>query len=341
MFRESAMFLPIWVTILLAVRMPEYEASFLLKWLQNMALTSRMWLSAGVFCFGMSIVLGYHQDQLVAHNAMAKKIGMPPTVLIQDFNQSRHSNILNEVQLLGEAALPQIITTNIGTETAPNWVQLLPLYPVGAESLPFANKFFADASKGPRRPMPRAASKALSERAWNIRPLEDKPMGMILIESGVSIEEAVLYRRVGQGANGPLVAITGSLLASPRFHQKATSAFGNDGIWMMTDVPLIVPYMNGLRVTGPSTNYDSWRSVLEWMAVVMILAGIANAFHLVQRLVVRRKPEPVFEKVEAVGAFPGVFQAIRTQEDIVREEQEEAEREAAATRRTFSRITYG
>jgi len=44
--------------------------------------------------------------------------------------------------------------------------------------------------------------------------------------------------------------------------------------------------------------------------------------------------------VQAVGAFPGVFQAIRTQEDLVREEQEESEREASATRRTLSRIRY-
>ena len=312
----------------------------MLKRLKIMALTTRVWLSAGVFCFGLSVVLGYHEDQVVAHNALVEKVGLPPMVLIQDFDQGRHSNLLSEAQLLGEVALSMTTTINIGTEAAPNWVQLAPIYPVGAGSLPLASKFLADLTEGPRRPMPRAQHVKLQAKAQRILPLEKQPMALVLIDSDMSIEEAILFRRIGQGMQGPLVAITGSLLINSNFQKQAAAAFSDREVQVIESMPFVVPYENGRRVTGPSLNYETWRNTLEWMAVLLVLVGVANAFKLPQKLKPNPQPQPVFERVEAIGAFPGVFQAIRTQEELVREEQEESERKAAASRRAFSRMNY-
>ncbi len=198
------------------------------KRFQDMALTTRMWLSAGVFCFGLSIILGYHQDQVAANNVLAEKVAFPAPVMIQDFHQSKHVNLLNEVQLLGEVALEETVTLNVGTDVAPNWVQMLPVYPVGAASRPFADKFFTTGS--PRRPMPRDAQARLARQAEDVRPLEREPMGLIILESGVSISEAILNQSLGDGLNGPLVVTTGSLV-SGEFLLQATKAFKRSILW--------------------------------------------------------------------------------------------------------------
>ena len=70
----------------------------------------------------------------------------------------------------------------------------------------------------------------------------------------------------------------------------------------------------------------------------MVLAGLAQMFSLFSRPA-KTAPE-TFQKVEAVGEFPSVFQPIRRQEDLIREEQEQSEKEASARRRRLSRLTH-
>lgn len=298
-----------------------------------------MWLAAGVFSFGASAVIGYHQDQLAAQNVLTEKVELPQQVLIQDFDPGQHSNILNEVKFLAEVGLSQIVTFNIGTEEVPNWVQGAPIYPVGSMSLPYVNQYLAQMSGDVRRPMPRSEADALAADKARIQPLENQPMGIVLIEPGRTIEDTGLLNSLGDGLNGPLIATTGALLDSQKINAQAVAALSDRDVSALADLPLIVPYFNGVRAAGQTHDYSSTRSLLEWIAFAFTLIAVANLFSLFSRP--EKKPEPAFQGVEAVGAFPSVFQPIRTQEDLVREEQEASEKEASATRRTFSRITYG
>lgn len=308
------------------------------KRFQNMILTPRMWLSAGVFCFGAAAILGYHQDQMAAEGILAKKVSLPPQVLIQNFAPQQHSNILNEVQFLAEAALTQTVTLNIGTEDAAKWVQVTPVYAVGAISRPFADAYRARKEGHARRPMPRNRKTELAAEAQSIQSIEQVPMGLVLIGADYSVEQSGLLNSLGDGLNGPLISLTGSLLVSTNISQQAAATLAENGVSILNGSPIVVPYQNGMRIAEQAFDYSTARSILEWMSLAMVLMGVAQMFKLFQR-----PPKPAegpFQEVAAVGAFPGVFQPIRTQEDLVREEQEKSEQEASSTRRKLSRIMH-
>lgn len=308
------------------------------KRFQIMILTPRMWLSAGVFCFGASAILAYHQDQMAAEGVLAKKVSLPPQVLIQNFAPQQHSNILSEVQLLAEAALTQTVTLNIGTEDAAKWVQVTPVYAVGATSKPFADTYRASEEGNTRRPMPRNRKAELAAEAQSIQRLEHVPMGLVLIGADYSVEQSGLLNSLGDGLNGPLISITGSLLGSANISQQAAAALAENGVSILNDSPIVVPYQNGMRFAEQVVDYSTARSILEWVSLAMVLMGVAQMFKLFQR-----PPKPAeapFQEVAAVGVFPGVFQPIRTQEDILREEKEKSKQESSATRRKISRIMH-
>ncbi len=308
------------------------------KRFRNIILTPRLWLSAGVFCFGASIILGYHQDQMAAEGVLAKKVALPPQVLIQDFVPKKHSNILSEVKLLAEAALTQTVTLNIGTESAAKWVQVTPVYAVSSVSKPFADTYQAMAEGEARRPMPRSRKAELAVEAQTIQRLEQVPMGLVLIGSDYSVGQTGLLDSLGDGLNGPLIAVTGSLLESSNITQQAGAALAENGVSILEDSPIVIPYQNGLRIAGQVADYGTARSIMEWVSLAMIVMGVAQMFNLFQR---PPKPAEVpFQAVAAVGVFPGVFQPIRTQEDLVREEQEKSEEEASSTRRKLSRMMH-
>ena len=308
------------------------------KRFQNMILTPRLWLSAGVFCFGASAILGYHQDQMAAEGVLAKKVALPPQVVIQNFAPRQHSNILNEVKLLAEAALTQTVTLNIGTETAANWVQVTPVYAVSSVSKPFADAHQAKTRGEVRRPMPRDRKAALAAEAQTVQHLEQVPMGLVLIGADYSVGETGLLDSLGDGLNGPLIEITGFVLESADIVLEAAAALDDNGVSILDGSPIVVPYKHGMRIAEQVADYGTARSVLEWVSLAMILMGVAQMFNLFRRF---EKPAEVpFQAVAAVGAFPGVFQPIRAQEELVREEQEKSEEEASSTRRKISRILH-
>lgn len=275
---------------------------------------------------------------MAAEEVLAEKVALPQQVLIQDYGQSQHSNILGEVRFLTEAALHQTVTVNIGTTESANWVQVTPVYAVGAASKPFASKFFSDRSGTPRRPMPRASRSALKAEAQAIRPIESVPMGLVLLGSDQPIAGTGLLQSFGEGLNGPLVTVTGTLLESPAVSGRALDALASAGISAMEGIPVIVPYHNGLRVSATVGDHTEVRYALEWLSLGLILVGGALLFDLFPRP--RKDTVATFQHVDAVGAFPGVFQPIRTQEDLVREEQERSEQEASHRRRKLSRIMH-
>ena len=305
---------------------------------RNMILTPRVWLSAGVFCFGASIVIGYHQDQMAAEEVLAEKVSLPTQVLIQDFDRSAHSNILNEARLIMEAALTETITLNIGSVEEASWVQVTPVYAVGATSKPFLAKYLADSREVERRPMPRDRQEELAAEASNLRPMEKEPMGLVLIDARTPVAQSGLLNSLGDGLNGPLVAITGALLQGEWISQQIVAALAENGISAMKDIPILVPYPDGHRLAATNADYSGIRNTLEWVSLAMILMGVAQIFNLFQR---PEKPvAAAFQEVQAVGAFPGVFQPIRTQEELIWEEQERSENESSARRRKLTRMMH-
>lgn len=305
----------------------------MLIWFRQLALTARVWLSVGVFCFGISILLGYHQNHVFAETALAQKISQPKEVLLQDFDEGLHSNVLNETRLVGEAALDRAVMIDIGQGASPKWVQVVPFYPVCVPAMDEAYQYLTGQSAAE---MSESTKSDIARAAHRIEALQDMPMGMLLIEQDTSVDVSVLHNRIGDGIHGPLVAISGSLILADTLREQAVSAFNANNIRLIGDMPMILPYPNGVRATsGPTDDYSALRDTLEWGAVAMIVMGLCNGLGIG----VARRPKLASHRrsdvVEPVSALPGAFTQIRTQEDL---SQEDA-RAATATRRVLSRLT--
>ena len=303
----------------------------MVNWLRNLALSYRPWLTCALICFGMSVLLGYHQYQVMAQQTLAEKLAFPPEVMLQDFNAQKHSNMLEEVRLVGEAALDRTITINIGAEDNPNWVQIVPFYPVGVESLIAAFQYLENS---PIQAMRSETRQQLAASAWHIRGMQDSPMAMLLIEAGMSIDEAVLHNFIGEGTHGPLVAISGSTVEARAMNAQAMKTFSAAGTEFMSDMPMVLPYPNGQRVSGYVQDYSQLRNLFTRGFAIFAFIGLYCAFGLSPRFGKLRAERPISQPIEPLAPMTNVFADIRTQEELSREEQFSR----APKRRVLSRI---
>lgn len=301
---------------------------------RDLALSYRLWLSCAVVCFGMSVLLGYHQYQVVAHQTLTEKLAMPPKVMLQNFNARAHSNMLDEARLVGEAALDRTVTLNLGADDAPNWVQIVPFFPVSVTSHTAAFQFLENSTIEEMSP---ETKQRLTASTSHIRSLQHAPMGMLLIEAGVSIDEAILHSFVGEGTHGPLVSVTGSIIEARAVNAQAVASFREAGTEFTTGMPLILPYPNGQRLSGPAHDNSALRTLFGWGFVAFGALSLYCAFGRDQSRPTPCAARSVSQAVEPIAPVTNVFADIRTQEELSREEA--SARAPATTRRILSRLT--
>jgi len=283
--------------------------------------------------FLLSVIVGYHQDQIAADSVLAGKIGIPPLGRVQDYDDKLHSNLLNEVRLLGEAAVKDAVLINLGTEESPRFVQVVPVYPVSSASTPMALWYLRSVYDAVRRPMPRSSAFAVAEASHRLGRIERKACAFLISEGQVADDLGV----IGDGLNGPLVSLFGAETGGGKVTMAARVALADRGVALAEDVRLVALYPGGKRPATPVEDFSASRRTLEFIALGLFAFAAFQA--LCPPTFFRdRRAVSKFEEVQAVGEFPRVFEPIRAQEDILREEQDASERKAAATRRVLSRL---
>ena len=300
----------------------------LLKKIRHIIASPRLWLSACLTCFGAAALVGYHQDQMAAVTVMAEKIGLPSEVLIQDFDPEDHTNIIDELQVLAEVDLASATAANVGSEDTPLWLTVLPLYQVSADALPLARQHLMVSRHTVRRPMARSAAPELEAQAAQA----DAPLGVIIAETvagQTTVTTTTLGLEViGQGKNGTLVRISGVALGGGNLLDAAAASLQERDIGLRQDALVVSP--KSPDVTGLDL---AWlKTSLIWASVLMVLLAAILRSPLRWQFL-PKAPEPV-EEVQAVRSFPAVFQPIRTQAEIAKEQQQ-AETKA---RRVISRL---
>ena len=287
--------------------------------LKNLLLSPRLWLSAGVLSLGVGIVIGYHQDQMAAQNALAQKVALPAQVIIQDFSSDRHENLLNEVHVLAEAALDRTVRIDVGDENSPRLVDIVPLFPVSRQSLPIATSIL---TTDIRRPVARALAPQLAERNKILASAETILVGLMVFEADQD-REVIGFEHLylAQGSNGPLVDLTGVHVGASAILQQAAGPLAANGIRITSGTFVVSPYLHG-RLSGPEfIDFSALRHTLFRMSVLMITFGLALLFSLLPSIKTKKKAEVSYE-VKAVGAFPAVdpFQPITAQDELAQEE---------------------
>ncbi len=307
----------------------------LFKKIKHIIASPRLWLSASLTCFGAAALVGYHQDQMAATTVLAEKIGMPSEVLIQDFDPQSHTNIIDELQILAEVDLASASAANVGSESNPFWLIVVPLYQVSTEALPLARQHLVASRQTVRRPVSRQSAEELSAEE-SLALLADEPKGVIVSEviDGVTTvsAERLGLDVIGQGKNGTLVRFAGVALGGGTLIDAAAASLKERGIELVRDALMVSPQL------PDDTGFDLvWlKKSLIWGSILMAsMATILRSPIKWQSL--RKAPEPV-EEVQAVRSFPVVFQPIRTQAEIAREQQQQAEATASPARRVISRL---
>ncbi len=269
-------------------------------------LSPRRWMLAGVACWGLSALVGYHHDQVAASLVLAQKVELPPEVMIQDFDGKLHSNILNELQILAEIDVAHAERMNTGNAERPHWVHVVPVFAVSAGSRPFAMQRLKSGQL--RRPVPRHASEKIGIAARQMRSYVDRPMAaMIVATDSVSTPtlEQLGLTPITEGDSGMLVAISAASLAPSSTVDDALGMLEHDGL-----VPTQSAFGIAHRVDArsPAAGLGKMSRIVDlltWMAVFLVGGALAMLLTLRSGWDRRGRARPAV--VETVSAFTPAF----------------------------------
>lgn len=297
---------------------------------------------AGLFCFGVATVVTYHQYQMAANVSLAEKVGFPSKVMIQDFIPGRDTNVLDEVDVIAEAAFDKVASVNLGSESVPRFVEVVPIFPVSTETYPLAKSLVRANKTDPVRPVARSDAPKVSSRVTMLRQIENQPLGYALLEEATAGQQ-VANNVIAIGANGPLVSITGARLTGEALFDNISTAMDGKGVTSAPDMLMISLYQDRRAVQSDGSEFSALRQILTWLGFIFIgmsMMSVCSDFPACMiRRVLGRKPEEM-QEVQAVGAFPavGFFQPIKTQDELRREERAREAEAAGPTTRVISRI---
>lgn len=312
---------------------------------RHIAISPRTWLAIGAFCIGTSFMLGYHLDQRSADREMARKVGRPDEVLVQDFIPDRHMNLLNEVHTLGQTVDGDQVTVNVGSEQTPQWIKVIPIYAVSSEFQPIANAVLQSGRKAPVRPMSRNAAEALRRQRLEIEGIATRALAFAIAEASAQDTAATgsnPFVVLAESGAIRLVDISGALVTGHTLRASVAQALLAEGIASAPDSLMIAPAALSETSQSSEAMLEGLRWWLSFLGVGLVLFAM-----LAQRLSgglagVPKKPTPV-QNVEAHGSFPaiGLFQPIASQDELALDEKHMlAEKSAAALiRRRMSRLT--
>ena len=291
-----------------------------LKVLKSLLLSPRLWLTAGVISMFVSVLLGYHQNQMDAESALAQKIDVPERVVVQEFSSRVNENELGEVHVLTEAAVDKAVRVNIGSESAPEWVDVVPIYPVSRLSFPMARSLL----NAQRRPTSRADAAAIAEHNKALTRIQSVPVGLMVFDAdaGTVLPDLSDLEQM-QGLNGPLVDLSGLRIEDAAVFERAAERLAEKGVALIEDALLVVPYLQGRNKDPGVNNYANLQKVLFWGGLLMIAFGLASLFSLLPSFA-KRKASGSNDKVKAVESFPegSPFQPIADQDEIGEDAQE-------------------
>ena len=259
-----------------------------------------------------------------AEAALAQKISMPERVDVQRFSQDTNENELNEVHILAEAAIERGIQIDVGLDGATRLLDAIPIYPVSRQSFPIVRSL----SDIQRRPAERAEAKAMAQRRAAQSATESLPVGVMIFEAeaGAGLPDFDNWH-LGQGANGPLLGLSGVHLQDTEVTARIASAFVQNGVNLAANTLVIAPYVEGRTSVTSAKDYSFEQSALFLSSAIMISFGLALLFAFRPSL---RKPKRrnAGKTDEAIEDFPaaGPFQPIANQDDLVEDTDETAAR---------------
>lgn len=288
---------------------------------KHILISPRTWLYLGVFFIGASFLLGYHLDQLSADRVLAKKVGKPEEVLIQNFIPDLHENMIHEVRVLGQSVADERIKVNIGSEDFPRWITVRPVYAVEPEFLPLAKSHIREVRGSRPRPMLRSAVDDLRQERAEISSISGMALAFVIEEVGEKSRSQAFSVIAAEGSV-QLIELHGTEVTGSALRETVSEALLNKGTLSVPDSLLIGP----TTMTAPAPTNESMISALRWWLAVtgasMGLMAMLAPRVLHWKSGSARRPRPV-ANLDSRGSFPVVraFQPIVSQDELTIDEQ--------------------
>ncbi len=268
------------------------------------------WLSLAGMLFTAAVLVGYHNDQIIADRVLSQRQGPVPLVAIQNFDATRHSNMTSEVRLLAEVDFGQVIGVNLGTTDKPDHAAVIPLYPLSD----------AGAAAVQREASAHITHRPIARAAVNRAPA--LPIGAVLSNVPIAAAnnldlERLMARRIGGGLHGMVVEISGvarpdhpggNILSQVLYGSRGTEGF----------VPVVVEPFQLDRAAFPSAESDGW---VQTLLMKFGLVTFLTAVMLAVRPPELQRPRRQFVRVVSTAASLQLshhtqFQRIATQDEL-------------------------
>lgn len=295
--------------------------------LKTWLMTPMVWLAGAVMFFAMSIALGYHHDQQIADQKMARPRGPAPLVSIQNFDSAAHSNLSGEVRLIAEVNFENIYEVEFGPLENRETAILIPLYPV------------SDAGWMAVRREIEGKTSACPVLRQDVSREKVTPVGAIFSRAPHAITSSehldhLVSRRIGAGTTGSVVEISG--VEMPGFTENPTIVPVRGPFPIeMAAAPVIVETtgLAAAAVDNVPGGHAEERQTLTRVGIIFLLLAALFA--------VRPSPKERRHRVKGYSADQSAertakshknFQPIRTQDEIFHAEDLEAAQQARRRR---------
>lgn len=274
-------------------------------------------------CIGCSFLIGYHEEQRAAQLILHQKVGKPKEVLIQDFVPDHHMNMVREVRVLGEVNPTDSLLVNLGTDGDPRLVEVVPVYPVGADLMPIAvqERFHQNGER--RRPIPRAQADDIGRTSRSLSSLGNHAFAFAISSANLTGENSVgrTVEHIADAGGRSLIRLSGAVVSGKSLLDTVSSSMLDKGIASTPDTLMVEPMLPLAEVSVTSEQTSTVRMVLTSLGI--LFAAVALLLPYIDMIPFGRKkavtPSP---EVKAAAAFPAVnlFQPIAAQDELAAEE---------------------
>ncbi len=285
------------------------------KWLED----PRLWLSVGAVCFVVSFLLGYHQAQVVADQALAVRSAPPPTVTIQDVPKVRDASLTREIRILAETDIGAPVSVDV--TRADGSVELAVFYPLYPVSRAGRDALLSAEGALPR-PQP---------RPYNLGAGRPPALGIAVFfaksaDAAKAAADQSFGAGLGGGRFGRVVEIKGAEVTPGDLELVAKGAIAARGGTLASEFLSVKPFTKSRMEAVALPELSPWHGVLQWVAVLSGVAAIY--FSLRPHIPARRRRRKSRQPDEAPQVtLHRTFSPIATQDEI--HDAEEAARARA------------
>ncbi|MDD9978510.1 MAG: hypothetical protein OXQ30_12375 [Boseongicola sp.] len=282
---------------------------------------SRLWFTAGAVLLFSFFVIGYHQDQQLANQTLAEKIGLPLPVPVQEFSALRDTNALNETFLIGEA---NIDTLSLLVTDEDESLLLLSIFALSNDGRAKTDVFMNMYAGGPSVGAPGEVD-GTGQVERNGKEMVEAVLVFDTLEESFQVPSTFLSDRgiriLGTGNNGSILAIPGAIIEDTMWSNKSKSIadwISNNAITLDDNtVPFVAPFRLEDRVP-PVSNYEATRELHFVSGLALIVIGFLVSFSPSQ--VFERRPTHV-PGYKVTGStderIASYFQPIATQDELL------------------------